>query len=549
MQQIDDLTLIKCLGKGSFGEVYLSKKKGKQAYFATKKISRAQADQPSLRKYFKNEIEILNSIRHQNIVRLEDVKQKNDYYYIVMEYINGGSLSDCLKKYQNINGRAFPEVIVQYLMRQIIDAIKYLHNLKIIHRDLKLDNIMVSFDNEIDKNNLNMMRAKIKIIDFGFAIHLNKNNLAFSALGSPINMDPLILKKFADKKRDINQLGYDSKADIWSLGTICYEMLIGKAVFNAETMNELVKKVEDGSYNVPTTVSSELVSFLNGMLQYNGECRLSAEELSKHPFLIKNVNDLTKINIKKVSKKIDAKGLNINVKRNQTIWAIFNKEDEEKLINIKGGRDLPAPEGPISEEYTHRNKRSKTEKNIPRIQDNKNVNNKNYQKTNLNLYPSFGAGNSFYGQSMGSNPNGNNQINRTPLRPGIQQTPGTEPAVRKNQQLGINYNNIPTSNINNYPTFGVPMPYSYGKIQNNNFGVPPSYPYGPTNTFGVPPSYPYGPTNAFGVPQSYPPGYGPINGFGPPPYPPSYAPNANKIPRGYSQYNNRDEDDLTCLIQ
>ena len=103
MQQIDDLTLIKCLGKGSFGEVYLSKKKGKQAYFATKKISRAQADQPSLRKYFKNEIEILNSIRHQNIVRLEDVKQKNDYYYIVMEYINGGSLSDCLKKYQNIN--------------------------------------------------------------------------------------------------------------------------------------------------------------------------------------------------------------------------------------------------------------------------------------------------------------------------------------------------------------------------------------------------------------------------------------------------------------
>ena len=67
-----------------------------------------------------------------------------------------------------------------------------------------------------------MMKAKIKIIDFGFAIHLSKSSLAFSALGSPINMDPIILKKFAKKSGNLNQLGYDIKADIWSLGTICY---------------------------------------------------------------------------------------------------------------------------------------------------------------------------------------------------------------------------------------------------------------------------------------------------------------------------------------
>ena len=83
-------------------------------------------------------------------------------------------------------------------MRQIVDAIKFLHDRKIIHRDLKLDNIMVSFDNENDKNNLNMMRGKVKIIDFGFAINM-KGNVAFSALGSPINMDPIILKKFNTK--------------------------------------------------------------------------------------------------------------------------------------------------------------------------------------------------------------------------------------------------------------------------------------------------------------------------------------------------------------
>ena len=216
--QIEDITLLKCLGKGSFGEVYLSTKRGKREYFATKKMDRKQADQPSVRKYFENEIRILKSLNHPNIVKLEELKQTKDYYYIVMEYINGGSLTDCLKKYKNKYGKAFPENIVQYLMRQIVDAIKFLHDRKIIHRDLKLDNIMVSFDNENDKNNLNMMRGKVKIIDFGFAINM-KGNLAFSALGSPINMDPIILKKFNSKGGA--QLGYDEKADIWSLGTVC----------------------------------------------------------------------------------------------------------------------------------------------------------------------------------------------------------------------------------------------------------------------------------------------------------------------------------------
>ena len=120
-------------------------------------------------------------------------------------------------------------------------------------------------------------------------------------------------------------------------------MLIGQSVFNADTMNELVRKIENGSYNVPTSVSKEVVSFLNGMLQYDGNNRLSAAELSKSPFLTKRVSDFTKIDTRRVSRKINNKGLNINVKKNQTIWAIFNEEDEKKLVNIRGGRDLPVP--------------------------------------------------------------------------------------------------------------------------------------------------------------------------------------------------------------
>ena len=141
-------------------------------------------------------------------------------------------------------------------MRQIISAFKYIHSQKIIHRDIKLDNVLVNFETEQDKQNLNMMKATVKIIDFGFACQISKKGLQYSTLGSPINMDPIILKKLNSTGKKARQLGYDLKADIWSLCTICYEMLIGKSAFDAEDMDELVSKIEDGTYTVGKEINS-----------------------------------------------------------------------------------------------------------------------------------------------------------------------------------------------------------------------------------------------------------------------------------------------------
>ena len=134
------------------------------------------------------------------------------------------------------------------------------------------------------------------------------------------------------------EYGYDQKADIWSLGTICYEMLIGKCTFDAESMRELVSKVERGNYFLPTTLSKEAVSFLNGMLQYDLKKRLSAEQLYNHKFLTKPYSQLTKINIKDASEKIVGSQIKINSKQNQSIWVIF-ETDEENLENIPGQLD------------------------------------------------------------------------------------------------------------------------------------------------------------------------------------------------------------------
>ena len=330
---IDDLTLIKPLGKGAFGEVYLTTKQGSKQKFATKKIDKKFTSNPRAKKYLDNEINILKEIDHPNIIKLYEVKETNKFYYLVMELCNGGGLSDCLEDYQNKYKKPFPEEVVQYLMRQIMSAINYLHKKNILHRDIKLDNILVNFETLEDKNKKNMLKSHVKIIDFGFARHLAPAQLAYSVLGSPINMDPGILRKL-NKMEHSNDYGYDQKADIWSLGTICYEMLIGKCTFDAESMKELVRKVEKGNYFLPTTISKEAVSFLNGMLQYDLKKRLSSEELYNHKFLTKPYSELTKINVKEASNNLIGSQLQINSKKNQSIWVIFETDEENDLDSI-----------------------------------------------------------------------------------------------------------------------------------------------------------------------------------------------------------------------
>jgi serine/threonine protein kinase len=332
---VDNLILEKCLGKGSFGEVFFTKVKGDDSKkYATKKLDREQIENTEAIKYLKNEITILHNLQHPNIVKFVDIKKTKKHYYIVMEYCNGGELSKALEEYQEKFGKPFSQEIVQHFMRQIISAFKYIHGLKIIHRDVKLDNVLLNYESEKDKEDLNLMKATAKIIDFGFASQVSKKGLVYSTLGSPINMDPLLLKKLNSKSKKARQLGYDQKADVWSLGTICYEMLIGKSAFDAEDMDELIEKIEDGTYTVPTNLSKEIISFINGMLQYEAVKRLNCEQLSQHPFLTKEVKDFQSIDMKKVSKKVSKSGLKINVKNNKSIWAIFNADDEQKLMNI-----------------------------------------------------------------------------------------------------------------------------------------------------------------------------------------------------------------------
>lgn len=343
--QIDNLILEKLLGRGSFGEVHLTKIVGDSKPYATKIYDREKIENTEAFRYLNNEINILHTLKHPNIVKFVQVKKTKKHYYIVMEYCNGGELEKALEKYQMKYGKAFSEEIVQHLMRQIISAFKYMHEKNIMHRDIKLENILINFDNDKDKNDLNMMKAVVKIIDFGFACKIGKNALTYTTIGNPMNMSPLILKKLTSHGK-IRQLGYDMKADIWSLGAICYQMLIGKAAFDADDIDELVEKIEKGIYKVPTNLSKEVVSFLNGMLQYEPQARLTAEQLYNHQFLQENIQNFHTIDLNQVSNRVKKNELEIDTKKNKSIWAIFNEDVENKLNKISPGHLAPINEVP-----------------------------------------------------------------------------------------------------------------------------------------------------------------------------------------------------------
>ena len=343
---IDGLFLIKCIGKGEFGEVFLTSKKGTDQMFAVKKVSKSLVLQDKVKKYFNNEIYILKQVNHPNIIKLYEIKQTLNNFYLVFDLCNGGGLSNCLEKYMKQNKKPFTQEIAQSIIRQLVSGLQYLHNNKILHRDLKLDNVLLHFNSEEDKNNFNLLKAQVKIIDFGFARYLENDSLAQSVLGSPINMDPQILAKM--RKIDNNQsFGYDQKADIWSLGTICYEMLIGAPPFDATSYEELVSKIQKGDYKIPNNLklSKEAISFINGMLQHNPQKRLNIDQLANHNFLMKNVKDFKELDLKRAGEKVDKDNLTINTK--ESIWGIFessikdldqisSKDISKKIVNYNG---------------------------------------------------------------------------------------------------------------------------------------------------------------------------------------------------------------------
>ena len=229
-KKIDDYEVIKELGKGSYASVKLVIHKVNNNKYAMKVYSKKSLLDPQKKNTVSNEIEILKQLDNINIMKLYDVIETSNYLYLIMEYIEGISLLDTIKKDKN---HYFEEQRALKIFSQIIKAIIYCQSKNISHRDIKLENILVI------KNDI------IKLIDFGFAVKADKETYQNLFCGSPSYMAPEIV----NKEKYIAQY-----SDIWSLGVLFFSMLYGRFPFKAKTQNELFKKINEANVEFPNDV-------------------------------------------------------------------------------------------------------------------------------------------------------------------------------------------------------------------------------------------------------------------------------------------------------
>ena len=359
LKSVEQYRLIKEIGVGAYGKVYTTVDINTDKMYATKVVDKKILKDGKMMQCFHNEMEIISKLDHRNIIKLYDKKETANNFYLIMELCKGWSLRKLVefyKKNPNFDTK-LKEKHIQHIIKQLCMALDYIYNLNIIHRDIKLDNVLLHFNNDNDKEDYNILNSVIKLIDFGFSRHLDKGQVASTICGSPLNMAPQILNNIYnnDVKADLT---YDQKADLWSLGSLVFEVLVGKPPFEAQNLDELKRIVKIGSYNLPNKlrVSKEIISFLCGLLQENPDDRMKLEELLSHDFLVKNVEDfqfvdLTKANSTqlKTNKKyimnllfedeqIDQIDYEINTKirkkNNPKNETVFN-ENLHKNINLK----------------------------------------------------------------------------------------------------------------------------------------------------------------------------------------------------------------------
>ena len=265
----EDYKKVKFLGEGSFASVYSVENKITGEIRAMKIINKSASCSIEDDKEIFNEINILRTMDHPNILKIFEFYSNKESYSIVTELCSGGELFQ-----EIIEKGPFNEKYCAYVMYQIFSAINYCHKMHILHRDLKPENILIA---KRDKNDFPL----IKICDFGTSKMFEKGTVQRKLVGSSYYIAPEVLKKH-----------YDEKCDIWSCGVILYILLSARPPFGGESDSEIMEKVSKGKYDLKSppfdTISSEAKDLIKCCMTMEVSKRISAEEALKHPWLQMN---------------------------------------------------------------------------------------------------------------------------------------------------------------------------------------------------------------------------------------------------------------------
>ncbi|KAM8740711.1 calcium/calmodulin-dependent protein kinase type 1D isoform X1 [Acanthopagrus latus] len=286
-KQVDDIKKIfdfkEVLGTGAFSEVVLAQEKLTGRMFAVKCIPKKalKGKESSI----ENEIAVLRKIKHENIVALEDIYESPDHLYLIMQLVSGGELFDRI-----VEKGFYTEKDASTLIRQVLDAVNYLHKMGIVHRDLKPENLL--YFNPQDE-------SKIMISDFGLSKMESSGDVMSTACGTPGYVAPEVLA----------QKPYSKAVDCWSIGVIAYILLCGYPPFYDENDSKLFEQILKADYEFDAPywddISDSAKDFIGSLMEKDPAKRFTCDQALRHPWiagdtaLCKNIHESVSRQIRK----------------------------------------------------------------------------------------------------------------------------------------------------------------------------------------------------------------------------------------------------------
>ena len=273
--KIQDFDIIKELGAGSFGHVYLVTHKVTKCQYAIKAIDKRNKTNIEEKPYFRREIEIMYKIHHPNVVRLFSHFEDDNYCYFIMEYINKGNIYNLIPKDRT---KRLSAQVVATLMKDVISAVYFLHNMNppIIHRDIKPENVLLA-------------EGRVaKLTDFGWSNYMQGDEKRTTVCGTPIYLAPEI----------INETGHDERVDIWCIGVLLFELVTGNVPFLGNDIDTLKSNIRHMKIAWPRDISMDAKNLIMKILKYDPKARISLVEMLNHPFFTKHIPNASEFLIK-----------------------------------------------------------------------------------------------------------------------------------------------------------------------------------------------------------------------------------------------------------
>lgn len=259
---ITDFEIGKPLGKGKYGRVYMAREKSSQFIVALKVILKSKLKGFQSKSQLRREIEIQSNLRHPNILRMYGYFYDNKKVYLILEFCSGGEL------YTRLLKKAwFSESTAAKMIVEIADALGFCHSKNVIHRDIKLENLLIGEN------------GKIKISDFGWSVHAPSSR-RLTVCGTPEYLAPEIV----DKQE------HDKRIDMWSLGVLLYEFLVGAPPFYEENQALMYRRIQNVDLNFPKHIKVDARDLISKFLVKDPSQRIPLEDVAKHPWVLRCLN-------------------------------------------------------------------------------------------------------------------------------------------------------------------------------------------------------------------------------------------------------------------